>query len=188
MDANKFGRFVAERRKELKMTQKELATKIHVTDKAVSKWERGLGFPNINTIEDLANALDVSIVELMTSERATENISVNETIVVSDIMQVAKADSEERHKIISYTFAVTTILLTILDILSSIEWNAQNLSLSARVPFIAIVPGVIMILCGIICKIRGKKTYEICAIGISLLLIPIIVIGAAFLICALMTG
>ena len=53
MDAKKFGRFVAERRKELKMTQKDLAAKIQVTDKAVSKWERGLGFPDINTIEYL---------------------------------------------------------------------------------------------------------------------------------------
>lgn len=43
MDANKFGCFVAERRKELNMTQKDLAAKIQVTDKAVSKWERGLG-------------------------------------------------------------------------------------------------------------------------------------------------
>ena len=54
MDANKFGCFVADRRKELNMTQKELAAKIHVTDKAVSRWERGLGFPDINTIEELA--------------------------------------------------------------------------------------------------------------------------------------
>ena len=67
MDANKFGCFVAERRKELKMTQKDLAAKIQVTDKAVSKWERGLGFPDINTIEYLADALDVSIIELMKS-------------------------------------------------------------------------------------------------------------------------
>lgn len=187
MDANKFGRFVAGRRKELKMTQKELATKIQVTDKAVSKWERGLGFPDINTIENLADALDVSIVELMKSERIMENVSANEA-VVSDIIQVAKADSEERQKIISCTFVVTTILLTILDILSSIDWNVQDLSLTARVPFIAIIPGAIMVLYGIVCKIRGKKTYGICAIGISFLLIPIIVIGAAFLICALMTG
>ena len=41
MEAKKFGRFVAERRKELKMTQKDMAAKIQVTDKAVSKWERG---------------------------------------------------------------------------------------------------------------------------------------------------
>lgn len=65
MDVNKFGCFVAERRKKLNMTQKDLATKIQVTDKAVSKWERGLGFPDINTIEPLADALDVSIIELM---------------------------------------------------------------------------------------------------------------------------
>ena len=51
------------------MTQKDLATKIQVTDKAVSKWERGLGFPDINTIEYLADALNVSIIELMKSER-----------------------------------------------------------------------------------------------------------------------
>lgn len=188
MDTKKFACFVAERRKELNMTQKELATKIHVTDKAVSRWERGLGFPDINTIEDLANALNVSIVELMKSERPTENVSVNEVSVVNDIMQIAKADSEERQKIISYTFAITTILLTILDILLSIDWNAQDLSFSARVPFFAIIPGVIMILYAFICKIRGKKTYGIGAIGISLLLIPIIVIGVAFLVCALITG
>lgn len=44
MDAYKFGCFVAKRRKEQNMTQKDLAAKVQVTDKAVSKWERGLGF------------------------------------------------------------------------------------------------------------------------------------------------
>lgn len=77
--------------------------------------------------------------------------------VVSDIIQVAKADSEERQKIISCTFVVTTILLTILDILSSIDWNVQDLSLTARVPFIAIIPGAIMVLYGIVCKNQRKE-------------------------------
>ena len=97
MDANKFGCFVAERRKELKMTQKDLAAKIQVTDKAVSKWERGLGFPDINTIEDLADALDVSIMELMKSERKTNEVSAEE-MVVNDVVQIAKSDIEERQK------------------------------------------------------------------------------------------
>ena len=52
-----------------KMTQAELAEKIHVTDKAVSRWERGLGFPDIQTIEPLAQALGISVLELMRSER-----------------------------------------------------------------------------------------------------------------------
>lgn len=189
MDANKFGCFVVERRKELKMTQKNLAAKIQVTDKAVSKWERGLGFPDINTIEALANALDVSIVELMKSERDTVNVLLKDTeTVVNDVVLVAKSDIEERRKIITYTFAVTTIFLVMLDIILSIEWNAQKLSISARTPFIAVIPGVIMILYGIICKIKGKKTYGIWAIGISLLLIPIIILGFSFLILGLIVS
>ena len=51
------------------MTQAELAEKIHVTDKAISRWERGLGFPDIQTLEPLAQALGISILELMRSEK-----------------------------------------------------------------------------------------------------------------------
>lgn len=50
MDSKKFGEFIATIRKEKGWTQAELAEKISVTDKAVSRWERGLGFPDINTI------------------------------------------------------------------------------------------------------------------------------------------
>ena len=69
MDAKKMGEFIAQRRKECGMTQSDLADRLHVTDKAVSRWERGLGFPDINTIEPLANALGVTILELMKAER-----------------------------------------------------------------------------------------------------------------------
>ena len=69
VEAKEFGRFIARMRKEKKMTQAELAEKIHVTDKAVSRWERGLGFPDIQTIEPLAQALGISVLELMRSER-----------------------------------------------------------------------------------------------------------------------
>lgn len=69
MEAKKFGQFIAGIRKEKKMTQAELAGKIHVTDKAISRWERGLGFPDIQTLEPLAQALGISVLELMRSER-----------------------------------------------------------------------------------------------------------------------
>lgn len=184
MDANKFGCFVAERRKELKMTQKDLAAKIQVTDKAVSKWERGLGFPDINTIEDLADALDVSIMELMKSERKKQEVSAEE-LAVNDIVQIAKADIEERQKIITYTFAGSALLFTVLEILLSIDWNAERLALNANVPWVAIIPGIIMLFYGIICKVKGKKSFGAVEIGISLLLIPVIIIGAAFLICGI---
>lgn len=72
MDAQKCGSFIGEMRKERGMTQAELAEKLHVTDKAVSRWERGIGFPDIHTLEPLAAALGVSLVELMQAEKAPE--------------------------------------------------------------------------------------------------------------------
>lgn len=69
MEAKQFGQFIAGIRKEKKMTQAELAQQIHVTDKTVSRWERGLGFPDIQTLEPLAQALGITVLELMRSEK-----------------------------------------------------------------------------------------------------------------------
>lgn len=55
-------------REQKKMTQAELAEKIFVTDKAVSKWETGRGYPDISLVESLSKALDVSIIELLSGE------------------------------------------------------------------------------------------------------------------------
>ena len=81
MDSKKFGEFIATIRKEKGWTQAELAEKISVTDKAVSRWERGLGFPDINTIKPLADVLEVSVLEIMQSEREPkEEISADKVL------------------------------------------------------------------------------------------------------------
>ena len=185
MDANRFGCFVAERRKELHMTQKDLAAKIHVTDKAVSKWERGLGLPDINSIEDLADALDVSITELMRSEM---NVNEETEQVVSDVIEVARKDIDERQRIIINTFAATSLLLALIQMLLSIRWNADKLQMRMDVPITAYIPGLLLIIYGIVCKIKGKKAEGVIPIGLSLLIIPIVIFGAAYMICALVTG
>lgn len=59
---------IAARRKEMGMTQKQLADKLGVTDKAVSKWERGNGHPDIGSLEPLAAALDITVSELLRGE------------------------------------------------------------------------------------------------------------------------
>ena len=69
MDREMLGRFIAQRRKERNMTQRELAEKLHVTDKAVSKWERGLSYPDVTLLEPLAEALDLGVEELMACRR-----------------------------------------------------------------------------------------------------------------------
>lgn len=80
MDNEKFGKFVADIRKEKGMTQKELAQILNLSDKAVSKWERGLSFPDISVLEPLAEVMEVSVLELLRGARMEkkESLSVAE--------------------------------------------------------------------------------------------------------------
>ena len=69
MDYEKTGRFLQELRKENGLTQLALAERLGVTDRAVSKWERGKGFPDVSLLKPLAEVLDVSVSELLDGER-----------------------------------------------------------------------------------------------------------------------
>lgn len=68
MNAILTGQFISRVRTEKGMTQKELAQKVGVTDKAVSKWETGRGMPDISSLDALCNALGVSVNELLSGE------------------------------------------------------------------------------------------------------------------------
>lgn len=72
MDALKIGKFISEKRKAIGMTQSCLANKLHITDKAVSKWERGLSFPDISILIPLAEILNISLYDLLKGEDGNE--------------------------------------------------------------------------------------------------------------------
>lgn len=72
MDRRKTGELIAAARKEKNLTQKELAQRLHVSDRAVSKWERGAGFPDVGLLEPLADALDLQVLDLLRGEREAE--------------------------------------------------------------------------------------------------------------------
>lgn len=69
MDYKNMGDLICNMRKEKNMTQRELADKLNVTDKAVSKWERGISCPDVNTIPKLADLLSISSDELLRFQR-----------------------------------------------------------------------------------------------------------------------
>lgn len=71
MDSKKTGTLIAARRRELELTQRQLAGALHVSDRAVSRWERGVGFPDPSLWEPLAGALGLSVVELLHGERVS---------------------------------------------------------------------------------------------------------------------
>ena len=68
MDKYVTGAVIRKLREDKKMTQEELAGKLFVSSKAVSKWETGQGFPDVSLIEPLAKALDISVIELLSGE------------------------------------------------------------------------------------------------------------------------
>ena len=71
MDAKATGGLIARRRKEKGMSQGELAERLHVTDKAVSRWETGRGMPSVELLEPLAEALDLTVSELLSGRELT---------------------------------------------------------------------------------------------------------------------
>ena len=117
MDSIKFGKFIAELRKEKKMTQKELAEKLNLTDKAVSKWERGLSFPDITMLNPLAKNLGVDISELVNCERGNkEKVDVEEA--VKEAIEKINKTKEKREKRNIKIKRITIVVSIIVFILS----------------------------------------------------------------------
>lgn len=110
MEHLQFGSFVAQLRKEQNMTQKELADKLNVTDKAVSKWETGKGFPDVKLLEPLAQVLGVSLVELMQGQRQqveTLTMVQAETVMVQAMDQSVKTTA--RHYLRLFRWLLTAV-------------------------------------------------------------------------------
>lgn len=78
MDPVIFGPFLKEVRLQSKMTQEQLAQRLHVSTAAVSKWERGKSLPDIAKIEELADALDLRILELMRCQQQEQSLPKRE--------------------------------------------------------------------------------------------------------------
>lgn len=68
MNSQKTGQLIAQQRGALGLTQKQLASQLHISDRTVSRWERGVGFPDLSLLEPLADALGLSMIELLRGE------------------------------------------------------------------------------------------------------------------------
>lgn len=104
------GGFVADRRRALGMTQKELAAALHITDKAVSKWERGLSYPDVTLLEPLAEALSIRIEDLMmcrVTEEREESPMAEET---RNLLEVSSASLRTERKKARGLLAVLLVL------------------------------------------------------------------------------
>lgn len=129
MNTEKIGKFIAQKRKEKNYTQKELALKLGVTDRAVSKWERGLGCPDISLLEDLSKILDISIVELLNGE-SKEDLKILEKDLINS-MRISKENEKNRiinnlNVILETIIIIVIFMLVILNIINCIELNKKE--------------------------------------------------------------
>ena len=100
MEENQIGTFIRNRRLELGMTQQQLADRLGITDKAVSKWERCVSYPDITLLRELAEALDVSVTELLAGERDAAPPQVPPAVeeVVVDTVAYAEAARQKNNR------------------------------------------------------------------------------------------
>ncbi len=193
MDAKIFGAFIAECRKEKNMTQADLAMKLNITDKAVSRWERGIGFPDINIIEPLASALEISVLDLMKSERILSNaVTKEETAdIITDTLHAVKLQRRQERKnalSVSGATAVAVILALFFD---SMQWKMDTLiftGVGVVFPMFCALGFLTLLGNGVRRKIIGKPCGQTFAIALVLLLLLTILMGIPFLIGALGIG
>ncbi|MCM1262880.1 MAG: helix-turn-helix domain-containing protein [Butyrivibrio sp.] len=193
MDAKIFGTFIAECRKEKNMTQADLAAKLNVTDKAVSRWERGVGFPDINTIESLASALEISVLELMKSERIAANEVTKEEAadIITDTLNTVKQQRKRERKNVLFILGIASTIIIFVLFLDNIQWQIDTIifaCVGVVFPLLCIFGFVALLANAIWRKVTGKPCGQTFAMALALLLMLIIVIGFFFLVGALGIG
>ena len=141
MDAKNLGSFIAAQRKSLGLTQAELAEKLHVTDKAVSRWERGLGFPDINLIEPLANALKVSIAEIMKSEKNIAALSDGDAPpAAKNVIRTVdlKRGEQKKTAVVIFRIALLLFCIFLIDVMGPMGF------IGAALPCFGLTAGIVL--------------------------------------------
>lgn len=111
MDIDKIGKFISERRKLKKLTQEQLAEKLNISDRAISKWERGICLPDASIMLKLCKILDINVNELLSGEMLNEK-EYNEK--AEELLLELKQQEEEKDKTIFYTVYFFTFIILFL--------------------------------------------------------------------------
>ena len=116
MNQEKIGKFISKERKNKNLTQKELADKLNISEKTISKWECGKGLPEVSLMQPLCKEIDITVTELLNGEK-----SPKEDKAIVDYFKYEKKRSKKRITL----FIITSILL-ITFILSTITYYINN--------------------------------------------------------------
>lgn len=115
IDVQKTGKFIVQCRHEKNLTQKELGDRLNVTDRAVSKWENGRSFPDVNLIEEICRELDIEVSELLAGKKIEPEHYKEETEKM--LMGTVRENTMHRFQLIIYLLMTLPLVLILLPIL-----------------------------------------------------------------------
>lgn len=141
MDNNKIGKFILNMRKEKNLTQKELGDKLFVTDKAVSKWERGVSLPDITMLNKLSKILGVSVNDILDgTKESNRKIDVNKEIENIKEMMNKKHKSKVKKILLCLALLVIVIIYLIFKNISlgydikTVHYNHTDRNINIGIP------------------------------------------------------
>ena len=141
MDQGKIGKFICLKREEKKLTQEKLAEKLNITDRAVSKWERGLSMPDAATIPVLCDILGITINDLFSGQ--VVDMKDNEKKLAENLLEMKKKKEEKDKQLLQLEIIIgiisTCALLFIISLVNFID-------LDDSVKLLIIIPSIIFYL------------------------------------------
>ena len=160
MDQMKIGKFIAERRKANNLTQMQLAERLNITDRAISKWENGKAMPDSSIMLELCDVLEITVNDLLNGEIVTmENYNKElENNLLEMIKQ--KEESDKRLLRIEIVLGICCILpiiasVIIVSLIPMKEWLGAVIILASLIPLLIATPFAL--------KIEQKAGYYECA-------------------------
>lgn len=159
MDQIKIGKFIAECRKKNNLTQMQLAEKLNITDRAISKWENGKGMPDSSIMLDLCSELKISVNELLSGEVLEVN-NYNEKLE-QNLIDIVKQKEESDKRILTMEIAMGGASIIIFLIL---VMTASLIEMQDWVRLLIIMPSTIFIfiVCLLLLRIEQTAGYYEC--------------------------
>jgi len=145
MDQEKIGKFIACCRKKQKLTQEQLAEKLNITYKAVSKWETGKGLPDASIMRDLCNILKITVNELLSGE-LIDRINYDESAEINLLEMLKQKEEYDKRllhiEIIMGIIAILPLLIStiIVSLVSLEEWLASIIVGTSIIPLLLVTP------------------------------------------------
>lgn len=143
MDQMKIGKFIAEERKVKKYTQRELADKLGISDKTISKWERGNGFPEVSLLLPLCDELEITVNELLSGERLQEMDYKKKA--EENMVNLVKEAQESKKKIVMSALVACLVIIAAVPLF--VVAGAFDMEIWLRIILMGM--GIVIIIIGI---------------------------------------